>query len=582
MTAQDTPFQQAVALYQSGDLTGANRLCVSIPETDPDFPNALHLLSAIALASGQVDTGVKYCRQAADLDPGNPNILNGLAVALHTAGQFSAALSAIDRAISLSGAQPDFHASRSMILNDLGQLKEAFASADKALSLDPTCLVAISNKGKTYQKIGRADLAFECFAKASELAPHLPVLVYNTLSAINYSSAHKTKDVFALTMQYWNAAPLPRASAGFDRQRDPQASLTIGFVSADFRRHAVGHLFEPYFRNRDRAKYKVHLYSNHAQEDDLTAQYRNGCDAWCNIVGLSDKVIADQIVADGVDVLIDLSGLTDGHRLGVFALKPAPVQATWLGYVASTGIPEIDYIVCDNFVLPPENEKYFVEQPMRLPDCYLPFTPPDAAQRPAPSPVTANGQIVFGSFNNLIKINPDVIRAWATILNETHGSRLVLKSPPLSDDFVRACVLQSFSEVGIEQDRLSLLGRTSRAEHLEAYSQIDIALDPFPYGGGITTAETLWMGVPVITFAGDTWQSRAGYSILEAVGFPQFVSHTLEDYIAKAKDLASNTDELVAIRRNMRAIVQSSPLCDEQKIARDVENVFAKMWATST
>lgn len=572
---------QALSFYQAGDLIEAEKLCARVSQAATNYPVALHLLSAISLSRGQIDEAVKQCERAAQLDPGNANILNGLAIALHAAKQFQAALSAIDQAILLVDDDAELYASRSLILSDLGNLRAALTAAEKAIAINAICLAAINNKGRIYQKIGRADLAIESFDRALQIQPGSSDLIFNKLTTINYSPKHTTKDVLEVTKKYWTAIGVAKDRTGVSKKSSQEKPFVIGFISADFRRHAVGFLLRPYLNNRDRGRYKVHLYYNHSDEDDLTFEFKNGCDGWEDICGVSDKKVAEKIMADKVDILIDLSGHTDGHRLGVMALKPARVQATWLGYVATTGVPEIDFIICDKFVLPENNEKYFLEKPFRLANCYLSFAPPDMFGQPSPLPFASNGHIVFGSFNNLIKVNPTVLGVWATILQKVAGSRLLLKCPQLSDTYVRSCLMDVCSECGIEMDRLILLGNTSREEHLLAYSQVDVALDTFPYGGGITTAEALWMGVPVVTLSGDSWQSRAGHSILEAVGVPQFVSHSAEEYIDTAIELACNTDELAMTRRNLRAIMQSSSFCDEKRIAREIDDAFMKMWNTA-
>ena len=283
--------------------------------------------------------------------------------------------------------------------------------------------------------------------------------------------------------------------------------LTIGYISADFWAHTIGRFFLPILSALKTLDVQTILYSNSPVEDDVSAFLRSVSTAWRSIADVSDEAVCEQIQKDGIDILIDLSGHTDGHRLDVFRRKPAPVQMTWLGYVATTGIPEIDYIITDDMVLPENAETYFVEKPLRLPHSYYCFDPPQTAPALTPPPCLKTSNITFGSFNNITKMNDEIYSIWREILSGVPGSRLLIKAPQLSDDFVASSVRSQLERCDVDSNSVVLLGKTSREDHMAMYNSVDIALDPFPYGGGMTTLEALWMGVPVVTLLGDRWVS---------------------------------------------------------------------------
>lgn len=575
-------YQAALDSYRLGKILESRKLCAEIQEGDPDFSNALHLLSAISLGHGDVAKAIELCSRAAEISPRSASILNGLALAQHAGGKSVDAIATLNKATAVPGSGAETYANLSMILSDLERLKEALVAADKALAIDENFVTAINNKGLVYQKIGRVAQAIDCFDKALSIKPNSSVFLYNKLTCANYSPHLERGEISRLTELYWKAKGSKSTQYAKVKQGDvSDSSLNIGFISADFRSHAVGILFKPYFEHRERKNFSISLYHNHPTDDEFAQVFKQGSDRWRDIFGASDESVAEQIAADGIDILIDLSGHTDGNRLGVMKLKPAPVQATWLGYVATTGVPEIDFIICDKYVLPEEDEDLYIEKPIRLSGSYLSFSPPFEDLRLSAPPFAINDHVMFGSLSNVVKMNVEVYSVWSEILRQVPGARLLLKCPQLSNDFVRESVLQQCAECGISNEQLILIGNTPRREHLETYAKVDIALDTFPYGGGVTTAEAIWMGVPVITLAGDRWQARAGQSILETIGLPHLIAHSVPAYIDKAVELAGNRDDIISMRKSLRTIIQASPFCDGKKIARDVENAFTEMWLKS-
>ena len=361
---------------------------------------------------------------------------------------------------------------------------------------------------------------------------------------------------------------------------DPQRPLRIGYVSGDFHNHPVGHFIAEVLAHHDKSRHEIICYYNNFGGDGLTRRLQHYTDKWRVIIGKSDAEVAGQIREDGIDVLVDLSGYTGGSRLAVFARKPAPVQATWLGYFDTTGLDAMDYIVADRLLIPPEEESYYSERVVRLPDAYLCFSPPEPAVPLSPLPALSAGTITFGCFNNNGKLTGEVIACWSRILQKLPNARLYLKYKPYSDAGVRHRYQQLFADHGIAVERIHFAGQTSREDNFATYHQVDIGLDPFPFNGCTTTLETLWMGVPVVNLRGDRYVAHMGETILSNLGLQECVADTPDDYIAKAVALASNLSALATLRSGLRERLQNSPLYDGRRFTHHLEEAYRAMWAS--
>ncbi|MEE8535198.1 MAG: hypothetical protein V3S45_04070, partial [Kiloniellales bacterium] len=319
-------------------------------------------------------------------------------------------------------------------------------------------------------------------------------------------------------------------------------------------------------------------YANQAREDAVTERLRRHTRHWRSIIGLSDEAAAKLVRDDAIDILVDLSGHTRNHRLGLFASKPAPLQASWLGYFATTGLEAMDYILADRHVVPPGEEPLYSEKVLRLPDSYLCFSPPAFDIPVGPLPATASGGITFGCFNSLAKLTPEVVRLWAEILKAVPESRLLLKTRFLDRAQARDRYARLFAEQGVEEARLIFEGTSPRQALLERYDSVDIALDPFPFNGGTTSAEALWMGVPVVALGADRFAGRVGESILTTVGLSRLVARGEADYRALAVELASDLDALSKLRGELRGRLLASPLCDGPAFTRGLESAYRNIW----
>jgi len=428
----------------------------------------------------------------------------------------------------------------------------------------------------TLKSQGRLHEAYASFKRAQELDPQNASTHSNLLFSFQYDEAMTPGTLLLEHRAYGERvarAPPPHCNV-----RDPVKRLKIGYVSADLRQHPVGHFLAPVLARHDRTAFAAHCYYGHTQEDGLTAVLKRHAESWRATAGMSDDDLFELIRADGIDILVDLAGHTAKNRLPVFARKPAPVQATWAGYVGTTGLAAIDYLITDRWQSPAGSERYAVEHLVRLPDGYVCYAPPDYAPAVGPLPAKERGAVSFGSFNNMTKVNPGVIALWGELLRRLPASRIVLKTRELGDLATRQRIHSLFAVEEIAADRIVLSGHSPHPELLKAYNGIDIALDPFPYSGGLTTIEALWMGVPVVTLGGDRFASRHSLSHLNVVGLGELVADGPESYLRIAGDLSRDLSRLAAIRAGLRDRLRASPLLKSVQFTRALEAAFREMW----
>jgi predicted O-linked N-acetylglucosamine transferase (SPINDLY family) len=319
-------------------------------------------------------------------------------------------------------------------------------------------------------------------------------------------------------------------------------------------------------------------YPAQPSADALSQRLRAGVAGWHCLAGLSDGEAARRIRDDGIHVLLDLSGHTARNRLAVFAWRPAPVQASWLGYFATTGVEQMDYVLADTTGVPPGMHGQFTERIWYLPDTRLCFTPPHTDLPVAPLPALHRGQVTFGCFQALAKVNDDVLSLWSRVLSECSGSRLRLQAASLADERTARALLERLRDHGIDPARVELAGAMSRDDYLAAHAEVDLLLDTFPYPGGTTTCEALWMGVPTVTLAGGSMLARQGASLLCAAGLADWVAQTPDEYVALACAKAGDTGHLARTRAGLRRHVAASPLLDAARFSRHLEDALWGMW----
>jgi protein O-GlcNAc transferase len=548
----------------------------------PDYAEAYNNLGNALQAQGKLEEAVASFRQALTLKPDYAAALSNLGIALKDQDKLDEAVVSFRQALNLKPDNPEVHYNLGIIGKTRGNLDEAAANYRRALALKPDYVEAHSNLGSILKDQGKLAEAIASFRRALALEPDYAVAHSNLLFCLNCLPDQSVSPYLEEARNFGRKATAKvrkrysgwRCISGSKPER-----LCVGLISGDFQNHPVGYFLENLLENIDLNRIDLVAYPTNFEEDELTERIRPRFIAWKPIPNLDDAAAARLIHDDGVNVLFDLCGHTRHNRLPVFAWKPAPVQVSWLGYSASTGMAEMDYLLADPYVAPPGEENHFSETIWRLPESYLCFSPPRETIAVAPLPALKEGHITFGCFNNPTKMTDAVVALWATVLHAVPRSRLLLKSEQFSDPAFCESTRRRFAPFGITTKRLLLEGFVlHREEHLLAYNRVDIALDPFPYNGTTTSVEGLWMGVPFITRLGDRFLSHVGESIARNTGLADWIASDDEHYITKAVTHSTDLEKLAGFRAGLRQQVLASPLFDGPRFARNFETAIWGMW----
>lgn len=534
-------------------------------------------------SAGRLDQAAAAYRAALTADPGNAICWNNLGWVLQRLERFDDALEAYQQAVALDPALIIARNNVGTIYRLRGELDAARAEYETALQTSPRDAMTHLNLGTVFLKQAEAESALTHFREAVSCAPQMEEAFRALLLALNFLPGVDPAEAYA-HYRAWGARcaarirPRRRESAALPGpDRHPERRLRIGYVSPDFRQHAMAGFIEQALANHDAATVDVFCYDNSPASDAVTARLRGYRTTWRAIRQLDDAAAAALVERDRIDILVDLAGHTVGERLEMFASRPAPVQASLLGYLNTTGLEAIDYRICDVWSDPPGvAERFHVERLWRLPGSFWCFLPPADAPAVAALPALAANHITFGSFNNFSKLNHSVTSAWAELLRRVTGSRLIVAAVP--DGACRERFLQRFASSGIDPSRIELVGRQPQAAFRELHNRADIALDPFPYAGGATSCESLWMGVPVVTLAGTFGFARSGASILQSLGLEELVAEDIEEYVNCAAHLAGNLPALQQLRSNMRERICRSELADGPRFAAKLETAYRGMW----
>jgi protein O-GlcNAc transferase len=572
---------QLIALSNAGrhaELESRTRLLVG---QYPNFGFAWKLLGESLYMQGK--DALPALQKATRLLPDDADAFSNLGVVLTDLERLDEAVTSCHRALEIKPDDARAHNNLGNALKKLGQLNDAITCYRSALKIKPDYAKAHNNLGAALQELGHSDDAAANYLHALKLKPDYIEAQNNLLFTLNYTASHTPAYYLEQARQYGRlvAGKVGTRFTAWQCAVQPER-LRVGLVSGDLFNHSVGHFLEGLITRIDPARIELIAYPTYHKEDSLTARIRPYFSAWKPLYGLGDEAAARLIHADRVHVLIDLAGHTEHNRLPVFAWKPAPVQVTWLGLPATTGVAEIDYVLGDPHAIPAGFENHFSETVWRMPESCLCLTVPVSPLQVAPLPALAAGYVTFGSFNNLTKMTDAVVAVWARILKSVPNSRLLLKTKQLGDPVVCTKTLQRFAAHSIASDRLLLAGRiVSDGDHLAAYNKIDIALDTFPYPGVTTSVEALWMGVPVLNLRGDRFMSCTAGSIAHNAGLPDWIAADEDDYVAKAMAFASDLEHLAALRASLRQHLPASPLFDAPRFARNFEDAMWGMWRAS-
>jgi len=496
-------------------------------------------------------------------------------------GDLAGLIAPLRAILASQGPSAEVHCNLGVALRAAGALDEAAHHLREAARLRPTLAAAWYNLGLLEFGRSRYAEAEHAYRAAVAAEPAAEAWQHSLLCLLNYAPGHDRRAVYEAHRAWASRFPLPRrVHAGRARERRAER-LRVGYVSADLRGHSVAYFIGPVLQHHDRGRFEIFCYDNWAKPDDTTARLRGYVEHWRPVHALDDDAVEELVRNDRIDILVDLSGHTLGHRLGVFARKPAPVQATWLGYPQTTGLATIDYRITDAYLDPPgETDAYGSERLWRLPGCMVCFVPPEDAPRAGPPPQEKHGAVTFGSINHYFKVTDEVVAVWARILRAVHGARLRIVVEHGEQAPIAAAVRARFSAHGIASDRIDVRGRTDLAGFFAHLAEIDVVLDPFPYNGGTTTHQCLWGGVPVVTLAGNSAMARSGVMILSAVGMPELIAGSEDEYVAIAARLADEPRRLAELRAGLRERYRTSPLYAAEPFTRRLEEAYDAMWLT--
>jgi protein O-GlcNAc transferase len=544
----------------------------------PGYAAAYCNLGAALVKLAKVPEAVAAYRESIRLQPNLAKAHHSLALVLREQGNSTDAIASAKAAMSIDPTMTEAYNTLGELYRAQGQLDEATEVLQQALRLNRDFAEAYGSLGLVFMDRGQLDLAADNLREALRLKPDYPSAYSNLLLLSQYMNDVSPAALFAEHLRYAERFEGP-LKANWPKHANPRVAdrrLRIGYVSGDFRDHSVAFFIEPILANHDKLQVEVYCYHNYAGRDWQTDAIAAHADRWVDCVGMSDQGLAERVLADGIDILVDLSGHTAYNRLLVFARKPAPIQVTWIGAAGTTGLSAMDYRISDRNLTPPGLfEAYHSERLVLLPDTGAAYRPNPDGPSLNPLPALTSGRVVLACLNNLVKINRRVLNLWARLLAALPDARLMLgnvKTPGIRRD-----LLDRLAESGIDQDRVILQPRLPTRDYLVLHHQIDLALDPFPYGGGTTTMHSLWMGVPVLTLVGDQVVSRCGAAALASIGLQEFITHSEDEYLARAISICSDLPALNELRQSLRSRM-SHTSCDAASVTRQLEAAFRKMW----
>lgn len=580
MTPLEAQYAAVQKCIRNGEYEKARALLQVAMRRWPGRGDLNHAMAVVLSNLGQLPAAIYHAQISTKLSPNNESAHTTLGNAYSMSGKAEEAIAAYTRALEIDPNSAHARLGYSSTLKGDGRLEAAEEQLRLGLAANPNSMTLLTALAGVLLPMGRCEEAVRLSQEACQRFPDSPHAWTMLCNAVNYVPGLDPATALEAHLEYGRmlGRARPEVASQYPQSRDPERRLRIGMVSGDFRSHSVAYFVEPFFSHRDRERYELIAYMASLSGDAMTAHLRARADAWRDAAGWGDIPFAEAIRKDRIDVLVDLHGHTLGQRLPVFQLHPAPVQVTYCGYPHTTGMRAMGWRIVDSLTDPPGAERWAVERLLRIDPCFLCFRPPPPEQSPPCEREPGEG-VVFGSFNALPKLNDPLVRAWTRLVNETPGSRLMLKAVGLGEAALRETIAARFVRAGLARERLELLGPTdSLRDHLALYGRMDIALDPFPYHGTTTTCEALYMGVPVVTRAGDQHASRVGVSLLSALGLEELITGDEEGCITACRELAASPARLAEYRRTLRLRMVGSALCDSPGWCRRFEGALREAW----
>lgn len=578
----DANALKAIALHcLDTNLAQATETVRKALELNPTDPETLLLAGRAHYLNGDSDTAIQHLQQAVEIQPAFHQAHFQLANIYYQRNQGKPGLEHIDLAINaLGGYSYNYAVLKGNLLNQLHRQDEALELFEQAIKVNPEAYPAWNNAGNSLRDIGRLDEALEYYKKATNLAKNDSSIFSNYITAAHYHPEFSAEKISQLCKEWpVRFGSKERAQRPVPAELSNNKKLRIGMFSDGFRTHPVGQMITTALEHIQDHEIELYLYSSSHMFDHISARLKAKSKQWKFIKSLSDEDFAKLIISDEIDILFDLSGHNSGTRMGTIALEPAPIIVKWVGgLINTTGVPAIDYLITDNIETPDGVDSMYTEKLIRMPDDYICYNPPSYTPDVQPLPALSNGHITFGCFNNPSKLNKVILEQWAKLLNRVEGSKLFLKGFQFESHSLKRWVTDILLSHGVAQERIIIEGASPHKELLEKYGQVDIALDPWPYSGGLTTCEAMIMGVPVVTLPGPTFAGRHSATHLVNAQMPELVTNSWEEYIDRAIELASDLESLNVIRTHLRQIILESNLCDGKRFARNFSNAMRAIW----
>ncbi|PZD73409.1 TPR repeat-containing protein YrrB [Acaryochloris thomasi RCC1774] len=563
-------------LQEQKNFTAAEQQLKQARIHHPQNADVVTRLALVLKAQRRFEDAIALLKRLLSQNPANAAAHCNLGSVYSDQGRFEDAIAHLRQALQLDPDLTQAHINLGFTLGVVGQVSGAITHCQKAIALEPDSASAYINLGFALTAQGRIPEAIASFQTLLKLEPDYHPAQSNFLYALNYDSSY-SRDFIAEAHRRWGAQEQAKVTTLPSYSIDQP--LRIGYLSPDFRQHSVAYFIEPILKHHDREAFQVYCYANVAVPDADTERIKALGHLWRDVYALTDEQLADLIQEDHIDILIDLAGHTGNNRLPVFARQPAPIQITYLGYPNTTGLTTMNYRITDALADPPGlTECDYTETLIRLPQCFLCYQPPPNAPPVNNLPALTTGNLTLGSCNNLAKLSPQVIECWAKILQALPEAQLLMKMRCLDDPPTQERFWRLFAQHDISRERVQLYGPLQdSAEHLAFYHRLDLALDPFPYNGTTTTCESLWMGVPVITLAGQTHVSRVGLSLLSTVGLAKWVTYSPEAYVERVIAATLDLEKLATLRSTLRSTMAVSALCNAEDQTRALEHLFSKI-----
>jgi protein O-GlcNAc transferase len=578
----DAYYNLGIISQDKGQLDEAIAFYQKAVEIDPDFADAYYNMGNSFWAKRQLDEAASCYQKTIQLKPNLAAAYYNLGSVIEDKGELTEAETYYQKALQLNPNLADAYNNLGNVMQKQNAFDKALGHYHRALVLNPDFIEALVNLGNMLRDFGQQDEAEKCYRQALKIRPDCSFCYENLLFLMQYHARYDSQTIFLEHLKFAKQfeGPLHSTVLPHTNERIAGRRLRVGYISPDFRRHPVASFIEPILAAHTRKNFEVFCYSDVPRPDEITARIKGYADQWRDITGMHDDKLAELIRKNDIDILVDLAGHTAHNRLLLFARKPSPVQVSWIGYPATTGLSSMDYKIVDSYTDPPGmTERFYTEKLIRMPESFLCYLPERDSPEVGLLTALSSAQITFGSCNNLAKVSPEVVELWTKILKAVPGSRLLMKTKSLSDSSTRDYVLDMFTQRGITSERIDLLSwEPSVRGHLDIYNRIDIGLDTFPYNGTTTTCEAIWMGVPVITLAGNIHASRVGMSLLTNIGLRELVAETYDEYLAIAVNLANDLTSLQSLRRMLRDMMIDSPVTDNKRFIINLETTFRSIW----